>query len=81
MPPDNTNLLEVKDLSLAFKEQDHFLEILNQISFALKPGKTLGLVGESGSGKSLTSFAIMRILPPKAAYTEESKVLCKIKTS
>lgn len=71
---ENTNLLEVKDLSLAFKEQDHFLEILNQISFALKPGKTLGLVGESGSGKSLTSFAIMRILPPKAAYTEESKI-------
>ncbi|NDH08446.1 MAG: ABC transporter ATP-binding protein [Gammaproteobacteria bacterium] len=70
-----TNLLEVKDLSLAFKEDDHYLEILNQIGFALKPGKTLGLLGESGSGKSLTSIAIMRLLSPKAAYAKESEVL------
>ena len=63
-----TNLLEVKNLSLAFKEDDQYLEILNQIDFVLKPGKTLGLVGESGSGKSLTSLAIMRLLPLQAAY-------------
>lgn len=68
------HLLEVRDLSLAFSEHENALEILNQVSFALKPGKTLGLVGESGSGKSLTSLAIMRILPQKAMYSEDSQI-------
>jgi len=39
---------------------------LRDVSFLLAPGEVLGLVGESGSGKSVTSLAIMRLLPPQA---------------
>ena len=42
---------------------------VNAISFAIRPGETLGLVGESGSGKSATSLALLRLLPPTARLT------------
>jgi oligopeptide/dipeptide ABC transporter ATP-binding protein len=41
------------------------------LSFSIAPGEVLGLVGESGSGKSITSLAIMRLLPPQAQITGE----------
>jgi peptide/nickel transport system ATP-binding protein len=41
------------------------------ISFSIAPGEVLGLVGESGSGKSITSLAIMRLLPPQARVSGE----------
>ena len=41
------------------------------MSFAIAPGEVLGLVGESGSGKSITSLAIMRLLPPQAQVSGE----------
>jgi peptide/nickel transport system ATP-binding protein len=55
-------LLDVRDLRVAFGVS----EAVRGISFALRPGETLGLVGESGSGKSATSLALMRLLPPTA---------------
>ena len=42
---------------------------VDDISFVLRPGETLGLVGESGSGKSATSLALLRLLPPSAQLT------------
>jgi len=44
---------------------------LRDLSFSINPGEVLGLVGESGSGKSVTSLAIMGLLPPSAAVTGE----------
>ena len=41
------------------------------MSLSLKQGEVLGLVGESGSGKSVTSLAVMRLLPPQAALKGE----------
>ncbi len=58
-------ILSVEDLSISFG--DH--KAVQNISFKINEGETLGLVGESGSGKSTTSLAILRLLPPSAALT------------
>lgn len=56
------HLLEIQDFSLSF---DNKL-VIDKINFELKKGEILGIVGESGSGKSLTSLAIMGLLPKNA---------------
>ena len=53
------SILSVKDLSLSIERE----KLLNSVSFEIKRGEIFTLVGESGSGKSLTSLAIMRLLP------------------
>lgn len=60
------NVLEVKNLKTGFKTDDGFLLAVDDISFTLEKGKTLGIVGESGCGKSVTSLSIMRLIaePP-----------------
>jgi peptide/nickel transport system ATP-binding protein len=47
------------------------LPAVRDVSFSIAPGEVLGLVGESGSGKSITSLAIMRLLPPQARVSGE----------
>jgi peptide/nickel transport system ATP-binding protein len=60
-------LLEIKNLQVAFPDQDgNPITVLKEINLELKQGETLGIVGESGSGKSLTSLAIMGLLPSNA---------------
>ena len=59
-------LLEVKNLTVAFPGTPGALTAVRQMDFSLPRGEVLGLVGESGSGKSVTSLAIMRLLPPQA---------------
>jgi len=54
-----SNILSVKDLSLIIGKE----KLLKSINFEIKKGEIFALVGESGSGKSLTSLAIMRLLP------------------
>ncbi len=57
------NLLEVRDLKVAFRLPEGQLEAVKGVSFRIRPGSTVSLVGESGSGKSVVSQAIMGILP------------------
>lgn len=58
-------LLEVKDLAIKFPRHGD-VNVIDKISFSVRPGETMGLVGESGSGKSITSLAIIGLLDPKA---------------
>jgi peptide/nickel transport system ATP-binding protein len=56
-------LLEVKNLVTEFKTGDGIVKAVNDVSFTLNRGETIGIVGESGSGKSVTSLSIMRLIP------------------
>lgn len=57
------SLLNVKNLTTQFKTEEGYFTAVNDISFDLKKGETIGIVGESGSGKSVTSLNAMRLLP------------------
>ena len=57
-------LLEVKDLKKYFDTPKGKLHAVDGVSFAIEPGKTLGIVGESGCGKSTTGRTILRLLEP-----------------
>ena len=64
-------VLEVKNLSIAFPEQHGEVNIVDGVSFSVRPGETMGLVGESGCGKSISSMAVMGLLPPSARISGE----------
>jgi peptide/nickel transport system ATP-binding protein len=59
----NKPLLEFKNLVTEFKTEGNILKAVNDISFTLNKGETIGIVGESGSGKSVTSLSSMRLIP------------------
>ena len=59
-------LLEVKNLKKYFKTPKGMLHAVDDVSFAIEEGKTLGVVGESGCGKSTTGRAILRLIEPTA---------------
>jgi len=68
---DATPLLEVRNLSIRFPEAHGEVDVVDNVSFSVRPGETMGLVGESGCGKSITSMAIMGLLPKSAELTGE----------
>ncbi len=62
-------VLEISNLRVAFKSNRSSVTALRDVSFSLHAGKTMALVGESGSGKSVTSLAIMGLLPRNGSVT------------
>ena len=64
-------ILDVHHLSIEFPSKAEVVRAVNNVSFTLSPGETLGIVGESGSGKSVTSLAVMGLLPLTAQVTGE----------
>ena len=63
-------ILEVKDLCIKFPRHGD-VNVVDHLSFVVRPRQTMGLVGESGCGKSITSLAIMGLLDPKAQISGE----------
>ncbi len=59
---DNTPVVEVKNLETTFQLKTGPFRAVNNISYSIHRGKTLGIVGESGCGKSVTSFSLMRLI-------------------
>lgn len=68
------NLLEVKNLHTYFKTRKGIVKAVNDVSYALEPGKTIGIVGESGSGKSVSAMSILQLLDGNG-YIAEGEVL------
>src|SRR4051812_18000181 len=56
-------LLDVRGLKTQFFTQDGIVRAVDDVSFYVMPGETLGVVGESGCGKSMTGLSIMRLIP------------------
>ncbi|AKK11028.1 dipeptide/oligopeptide/nickel ABC transporter permease/ATP-binding protein [Corynebacterium uterequi] len=69
--PGTTPLLEVKDLCISFPRHGD-VNVVDHVSFSVAPGETMGLVGESGCGKSITAFAVMGLLDPRAHITGQA---------
>lgn len=56
-------LLEIKNLVTEFRTEDETVKAVNDVSFNLFKGETIGIVGESGSGKSVTALSVMQLIP------------------
>jgi len=68
-------LLSIRDLSVAFRQRSGLRQVLSGVSLDIRPGEILALAGESGSGKSVTSLAVMRLLPPQTTQILGGQIL------
>lgn len=71
----NDTILDIKNLSLSFKSQQSLNQVLFEVSYQLKVNEILGVVGESGSGKSVSSLAILGLLPKKNTVFNSGDIL------
>ena len=69
------SLLSVEGLSVAFNTEQGLVRVVEDVSFQLGAGETLGLVGESGCGKSVTAQTIMRLLPSPPSRIEGGRII------
>ena len=68
-------LIEVQNLVTEFKTEDGIVTAVNDVSFTIHKGETIGIVGESGSGKSVTSLSIMRLIPDPPGRIAGGKIV------
>jgi oligopeptide/dipeptide ABC transporter ATP-binding protein len=68
-------ILQVNNLRTVFYSRSGIVPAVNDVSFSIRRGETLGLVGESGCGKSVTSLSILRLISPRAGRIENGSVM------
>ena len=68
------SLLSIRNLKVAFKHENQWVEAVHGIDLDVMAGRTLGLVGESGSGKSVSSLAVMRLLNERVSRIEADSI-------
>lgn len=68
-------ILEVENMSVSFDSDSGQKQVLKSLTFQVYPNEILGIVGESGSGKSVTSLALMGLLPKKTAIITQGAIL------
>jgi peptide/nickel transport system ATP-binding protein len=68
-------LIDVQDLRVSFRTDEGMITPVDGVTFQVRCGKTLGIVGESGSGKSVSTRAIVKLLPKNAVIDPASKIL------
>lgn len=73
-------LLEIKNLVTEFRTEENLVKALNEISFTLSRGETIGIVGESGSGKSVTALSVMRLIPNPPGKITGGEIIYHSKT-
>jgi oligopeptide transport system ATP-binding protein len=69
------SILEISGLSVRFASQGQTIHAVEDVSFSLAAGETLGIVGESGSGKSVTALSLMRLIPTPPGRIVAGRVL------
>ena len=62
-------ILSVENLTVTFKTRFGRIPVIDDVSFSIAPGEILGIVGESGCGKTMTSLAVMRLMPEQGSVT------------
>jgi oligopeptide/dipeptide ABC transporter ATP-binding protein len=75
MTTDGGPLLRVESLSVSFATDSGRVTVVEDVSFEVPAGKTVGLVGESGCGKSVSAMTIMRLLPSPPSRIEGGRIL------
>ena len=74
-----TTILQVKNLQVSFMNHGHETKAVDDISFNLHRGESIGIVGESGSGKSVTALSIMNLLKSPPALLKAGNIYFKSK--
>lgn len=70
-------ILEIKNLKTSFRTEDGTFNAVDDVSFTVKAGQTVGVVGESGCGKSVTALSIMRLIPDPPGKIVGGEILFK----
>ena len=71
----NSELLEIRNLTVSFPSKGGDLEVVGDVSLRIGEGKIVGVVGESGCGKTLTALSVMGLLPAPPARVNSGEVL------
>lgn len=74
-------LLDIRDLTVEFRDEADSVTAVDHVSFSIEPGKILGIVGESGSGKSVTALSVMRLISVPAGHITNGKILFQLTDS